>query len=90
MLAKGGTLKNYWLDERRIRIGAEAISLTLNRTYLGTKTDMDDWSKLALEMMRQWGPRVRDALMWKYTIKFQFDEREHVQVLEFVRLPWLI
>ena len=83
-------MKNTWLDEMQVRECARFISNTLAFSFTGKKVDEDAWAQFALRMMRGAKIRIRDSLMWKYTFKYELDEQEHVQLLEFVRLPWLI
>jgi hypothetical protein len=83
-------MKNYWADEREVKIMAELISAHLQLNFEMRKANMEDWGLFALDMMKDCSQRVRDALMWKYTFKWELDAEERVTVLQFVKLPWLI
>ncbi len=88
---KGGLLKNTWLDEIQVRECARFISHCLAFSFGGKEVDEDAWGKFALAHIRKVSSqRIRDSLMWKYTFRYELDEQERVQLLEFVRLPWLL
>lgn len=84
-------MRNAWLDEIMVRECARFISHSLAFSFGGEGVDEDSWGRFALGLIRKAGSqRIRDSLMWKYTFRYELDEQGRVQMLEFVRLPWLL